>query len=683
MARLLGAALLIAALATTTASAHLERPSYWPDPAPDTSVTPPAGGKVPKARSLASAVRGKGPGEVRVVCQKRSLARALESIRDARRNGFQIRPSQPEIRYKKKKARQMRRINRALNRQCSYRSIQAAINDSGNNDRVVIMPGRYLERKSRRAPIDDKRCNPELLQPDASGDMTPSYAYQVTCPNDQNLIHVQGRAIKGEPLGTPRADRQGIPEQELGACVRCNFQIEGSGPKPDDVIMDAGMKYETGKGAELRPLDFGDEDAHAKHVVLRVDRADGFVGRNWTARGGREFGFYVEEADGVLLDRVKLFWNADYGHLSFTTDHNQIQNCDAMGAGDAAIYPGASPETGAQATDFYPDAPRYNTVVTKCDMRNSELGYSGSMGNAVRITNNHIYGNSTGIASDTLSSSGHPGFPADSAKIDNNFIYSNNFNVYADDSPVPPLVAVPVGAGVIWAGLNDGRVEDNWFFDNWRFGHFHLAVPDALTSAGGAEGTVYPGVSCPGAPDNGLSTSCYNHFSGNKMGQVPAGFEFPEALDRFAVPHGTINGTDPLPNGVDFWWDEFSGNVGNCWFDNTGFDGTPGSVTGSGDAGSMPGTPPNLLPNCSNGENPEMSVGQGDPAKTQYLIDCSLGPNEGTSSCDWFEAPEQPGSAAAARAHAEAVRAAQAYAKTAEADRLRQRMEELAAGVGG
>ena len=31
------------------AFAHPERPSYWPDPAPDRSVSPPAGGKVPTA----------------------------------------------------------------------------------------------------------------------------------------------------------------------------------------------------------------------------------------------------------------------------------------------------------------------------------------------------------------------------------------------------------------------------------------------------------------------------------------------------------------------------------------------------------------------------------------------------------------------------------------------------------
>ena len=66
-------------------------------PAPDTSVTPPAGGKVPKARSLASAVTGKGPGDVRVVCQQ-ELARCSRSRRFAKaeKKGFRLRPSQPD-----------------------------------------------------------------------------------------------------------------------------------------------------------------------------------------------------------------------------------------------------------------------------------------------------------------------------------------------------------------------------------------------------------------------------------------------------------------------------------------------------------------------------------------------------------------------------------------------------------
>ena len=235
-------------------------------------------------------------------------------------------------------------------------------------------------------------------------------------------------------------------------------------------------------------------------------------GATSSCAGREEHTFYNEEVDGILLDRVKFFWGADYGHLSFTSDHNLVENCEGLGAGDAVVYPGAAPETGSQATDFYPDAPRANTVITDCDLHGSALGYSGSMGNAVRITNNHIYGNSTGISSDTLSAAGHPGFPADSSEIDHNYIYANNLDLYTDDPPVDPLVGVPIGTGILYAGMNDARVHDNWIFDNWRDGAMLFAVPDALTNGGGAEGDIFPGVSCPGAPANGFSTSCGNQF---------------------------------------------------------------------------------------------------------------------------------------------------------------------------
>ncbi|MDX6371414.1 MAG: hypothetical protein QOD98_402, partial [Nocardioidaceae bacterium] len=166
--------MLIAGLAVPgTAAAHLERPSYWPDPAPDTSVNPPAGGAVPKIRSLQSAVTGAGPGRVRVVCQGRrgaaSLRLATQSIREARAQGFRIRPSQPITRYSRSTARRMQRINERLRARCRYSSIQRAVNDSGNNDRVVIMPGVYTEPESRSRPMNDPRCKPSLLQKDASG----------------------------------------------------------------------------------------------------------------------------------------------------------------------------------------------------------------------------------------------------------------------------------------------------------------------------------------------------------------------------------------------------------------------------------------------------------------------------------------------------------------------------------
>ncbi len=660
------------------ALAHPERPSYWPNPQPDHAVTPAAGGKVPKERSLASAVTGQGPGDVNVVCKGTdgadSLAKLRASLQNAERNGFRLRPSQAKTFYTKARSADLLRINKALAGKCDYHQVQAAVNDSGNNDRVVVMPGRYMELPSRRAPTNDPRCAPDLYQTQANGQSAPSFEYQATCPNDQNLIYVQGREIAGPPPDPPLENRQGIPAIELGPCVRCNLQIEGSGPRPEDVILDAGKAYKDPNKPGAKPGQgkcADPDDCYTKHVVLRADRADGFVAKNLLTRGGREFGIYTEEIDGYLLYRTKFFWNADYGQLSFTSDHGAIRNCDGYGSGDSVVYPGAAPETGSQAdTAFYPDAPRYNTVVTKCDLHGSALGYSGSMGNAVRITDNEIYGNTTGIASDTLSSGGHPGFPADSSQIDHNRIYANNLDLYTNHPPVEPLVPVPLGTGFIYPGMNDARVHHNFIFDNWRFGSMLFAVPDALTSGGGAEGNVNPGISCPGAPANGLSTSCGNRFYNNVLGRAPAGFKFPDAVDKFAA-NDRSHGPGPYPNGVDFWWDEFSGNTGNCWFNNTGPDGTAGSVTGPGR-----GTPPAILPSdCAT------SVGGGDGAKTQYLIECSNGPDNdtGPTDCDWWRPAPKPSSAAAKQADAERRSAFRKYARTKQARDLLARMKSLSA----
>ena len=69
------------------ALAHLERPSYWPDPAPDNTVTPAAGGQVPTARSLDSAPSGAGPGDVLVVCKGSQGAQSLADLRSVRARG--------------------------------------------------------------------------------------------------------------------------------------------------------------------------------------------------------------------------------------------------------------------------------------------------------------------------------------------------------------------------------------------------------------------------------------------------------------------------------------------------------------------------------------------------------------------------------------------------------------------
>jgi hypothetical protein len=86
-----------------------------------------------------------------------------------------------------------------------------------------------------------------------------------------------------------------------------------------------------------------------------------------------------------------------------------------------------------------------------------------------------------------------------------------------------------------------------------------------------------------------------------------------------------------------------------------------------------------VLPsNCST------SVGGGDPVKTQYLIECSNGPDNdtGPTDCDWWRPAPQPQSAAAARAGAEQAQAFREFAQTDQARELLARMEDLAAVEG-
>ena len=114
------------------------------------------------------------------------------------------------------------------------------MNESGNNDRVVIMPGLYTEPESRAAPTNDPAAPVPDHERPRRDTVALSYKYQFYCPNDQNLIAVLGREPGADrsARSTPLEDRHGIPD--LGPCIRCNLQIEGSGVGPDDVIIDAG-----------------------------------------------------------------------------------------------------------------------------------------------------------------------------------------------------------------------------------------------------------------------------------------------------------------------------------------------------------------------------------------------------------------------------------------------------------
>ncbi len=600
----LAVAVLGALLVPAMAAAHVERASYWPDPKPDRHVSPPAGGKVPKVRSLASALRDSNRSETRVVCKDDSLDLLKKSIDRARNHGYHIRPTDHR-KLSADQADKLLKINKGLKQRCKYDQIQPAVTDSGNNDRVVIMPGLYKEPASRKAPTNDPKCDKYKITNDKSESGAVSYAYQFHCPNDQNLIAVLGRKPGHDPPPQPpREDRHGIPD--LGRCVRCNVQIEGSGVSADDVTIDAGRAA----SGDHAPIDA------VKDVGIRADRADGFVLRNVKVRHAGEHDIYVLESDGYLLDRFKTFFGGEYGVLTFVEDHGLMQNCEAAGNGDSGLYPGAGADTGNQRDKkIYPKF-RYSQEIRNCDSHHNAGGYSGTDGNATHVDHNNFYDNALGFTTDVFTASGHPGFPQDSDLIEHNNFYSNNFNPYVKGSDVVPSVPVPVGTGLWIAGGNDNVVRKNRFYDNWRRGIMLFAVPDQFVcGATGADPSQLAGCNPAAVPP---STSYRNQFYGNAMGRTPKGKVKP-------------NGTGDVASGrTDFWWDQYAGNTGNCWHDNTGQDGTKGSIT------STPHAP--LLPSACNSS----SIGTGGPAQESELANC-LGDIEfDTSTCPWFVTPSKP-----------------------------------------
>jgi hypothetical protein len=585
------ALVLLAALAlAAVASGHIERASYWPDPAADTSVSPAAGGRIPLMRTLKSSLDDSQPGQTRVVCQPDSLKRVGASLHDAYLHGYDIRPHDHRS-LDSSTLHNLVVVNNALWQRCAYHEIQPAITDSGNNDRVVVMPGVYTEPTSRSKPTNDPACDQYEITNDKNQAGAVSYPYQFHCPNDQNLIAVIGRALgSGTDPQPPLEDRRGIPN--LGPCIRCNLQIEGSGVSADDVVVDAG-RVASGNGGPADPV---------KDVGIRADRADGFVLRNMTFRHAAEHGIYVLETDGFILDRFKAFYNNEYGVLTFTGDHGIVENCEAAGSGDAGLYPGSSAEGGEQRTTGTPF--RYTQEFRLCDMHHNSLGYSGTDSNSVHIHHNNFYDNAMGFSTDVFTAAGHPGFPQDSDLVDHNNFYSNNFNPYLPGSDVVPTVPVPVGTGMWIAGGNANITRDNRFWDNWRRGAMMYAVPDAFVCDD-------PTNQIPGCDPAQTNTSFRNSFHHNVMGIGPGGAH--------------------LPNGLDFWWSDWPGTTGNCWYQNTSYK----PIT----------THPDPLPNCNNGQNPEQSVGNGDAEATSELLSCLAAvdnPDPNSPTCDWFRTPPQP-----------------------------------------
>jgi hypothetical protein len=532
----LAVALLAALAVAPTSGAHSERSTSYPDP---------DAGSFPEYRTTGTSL---------VVCKGDSKRRIM------------------------KYSGALQKRNLDLLKLCRYSDIQAAVNAASNGYRILVLPGVYQEIPSRLKPEPDPSCAAYYTQ-NAGGALVPSYEYQLNCPNARNLI-----AITGDTNGDRVCDR------------RCNLQIEGTGARPEDVLI---------------------QGTRQKMNIIRADRADGIYLKNFAAEFSEDNNIYFVETNGFRLDQVVSRYSQNYGVLSFTSDHGIYENCEASYNGDSGVYPGSGPDRHGMP-DIHGHV--YGIIIRNCNSHDNTIGYSGTAGNGIWAHDNKFHHNAAGVTTDSFAS-GHPGMPQDAAKWSDNEIYSNNNNLFDDErdrycqttpweqrtdpTKVCPTFQVPVGTGLLIAGGNDNIVQDNYIYDNWRNGTMLFWVPATLR---GEED-----------PAKNYDTSNNNRHEGNRMG---------------VRPDGTAD-----PNGVDFWWDEEEGvddetQLGNCWVQS-------GPTRNVGPGGAAPKSDPLLLPECPGLDVPR----PGNSAKHAFLVPCATwDPNTNTDppGCDWFTLPPEP-----------------------------------------
>ncbi|MGH2756020.1 MAG: right-handed parallel beta-helix repeat-containing protein [Actinomycetota bacterium] len=485
----------------------------------------------------------------------------------------------------------LRSDNQKLLAKCDFRNIQDAVNAvKKRGTTIYVLPGVYKETPYRAQP----KCAEELEQQnEGEGATVLTYEQQMQCPQAQNLIGIFGD------------EKTADDKRECNAAV-CDLQIEGTGEKPEDVLLTGG---------------FNKDGNWMKLNGIRGDRADGLYLRNFTVELFEFNGIYILETDGFVIDKVVGRYTDEYGFLTFAVDHGVYKNCEGYNNGDSIIYPGSASDLHSDSED-YTQRERWAIEIYNCKSHHNALGYSGTAGNAVYVHDNEFYANQSGIVTDSVFA-GHPGLPQDHGWYADNKIYSNNSNYtekfvqsgICDKPPAergykpPPgkpkwsgtvctAPPAPVGTGMVIAGGNWNLIENNQVWDNWRAGLMLISVPAPIREE-------YD-------PNKAFDTSHHNMYTQNEMSLTPKG--------------------DIDLNGFDFWWDDQG--EGNCWQDNTGADDAVTSNT----------MYPGGLPDCDSGGSLPIP---NNPYKSGSIASCALYDRNDEffrdpPGCDFFTTPEEP-----------------------------------------
>ena len=190
---------------------------------------------------------------------------------------------------------------------------------------------------------------------------------------------------------------------------------------------------------------------------ITVDGTRNVTIKNLTVKNYVGNGIYINNTTGYTVDHVDAIKGRTYGIYAFDSYDGVIKNSFAYGSGDGAFYIGQCMNCSAIMD---------NVVGTW-----SYLGYSGTNATGVVIRDSVFRHNAIGVAPNTLPTEELG--PNRGTFIYNNRIFNNNYGTipgagFSDQEGQP--IGIPIGTGVLLAGVENNVVIDNRIWDHNSYG---------------------------------------------------------------------------------------------------------------------------------------------------------------------------------------------------------------------
>ena len=373
------AAILIAALLPALASAHVERASYWPDPAPDCGVKPCAGGAVPTpkhARIGARRQRDEGRLPVRLARRARS-----SRSRTPRPTATCCARRSRSVKITAAEAKSLLRLNKKLCKNAAhYSSIQAAVTASGNNDRVVIMPGLYTEPTSREAPTHDPACAQYRIDNDHGADGRGLLRVPVPLPQRPEPDRRHRPRARATTDRRSRRSRTATasPTSGRASAATCRSRARAS---PDDVTIDAGrVAVRRRPRRSSRPRTSASAPTAPTASCSATSRSATPTSTTSTC----------SRPTATCSTASRPSTRGEYGVLTFVEDHGLMENCEARATATRACTRAPAPTRATSATRASTPKFRYSQEIRNCDSHHNTSGYSGTDGNATHVARQQL-----------------------------------------------------------------------------------------------------------------------------------------------------------------------------------------------------------------------------------------------------------------------------------------------------